>query len=281
MSSFWISHNGRMPSGRFLRVGSPRDPLFFVTEIGPTCPVEPARHSNWKLRGTRAMTPAIGSLEADLEPRLVAEQGTAARVAAIAEPVLGGIGYRLVRVKISGLDGCTVQIMAERPDGTMTVEDCEAVSRALSPVLDVADPIDRAYRLEVSSPGMDRPLVRRSDFERFAGHRLKVEMAAATDGRRRFHGLLLGVEGEAARIRRDDAAPGEATELLLPIEEIAEAKLVLTEALIAESLRRGKAAEPAARRQHPENKAASRQARPNPVQSVPVDDRGGTENEGE
>ena len=77
------------------------------------------------------------------------------------------MGYRLVRVRISGLDGCTVQIMAERPDGTMTVEDCETVSRALSPVLDVADPIERAYRLEVSSPGMDRPLVRRSDFERY------------------------------------------------------------------------------------------------------------------
>src|SRR5437899_7500692 len=97
------------------------------------------------------MTPAIGSLRADLEPRLIAEQGIAARVAAISEPVLAGIGYRLVRVKISGLDGCTVQIMAERPDGAMMVEDCEAVSRALSPVLDVADPIDRPYRLEVYS----------------------------------------------------------------------------------------------------------------------------------
>ena len=95
-------------------------------------------------------------------------------------------------MKVSGLDGCTVQIMAERPDGTMTVEDCEAVSRALSPVLDVADPIDRAYRLEVSSPGMDRPLVRRSDFERFAGHELKVEMAVAIDGRRRFRGTAAG-----------------------------------------------------------------------------------------
>src|SRR5215468_6334124 len=251
-----------MPSGRFLRVGSRRDPLFFVTEIGPTCPVEPARHSNWKLRGKRAMTPAIGSLEADSEPRLVAEQGTAARVAAIAEPVLGGIGYRLVRVKISGLDGCTVQIMAERPDGTMTVEDCEAVSRALSPVLDVADPIDRAYRLEVSSPGMDRPLVRRSDFERYAGHQLKGEMAVAVDGRRRFRGVLMGTQGEAARIRRDDASPGEATELLLPIEEMAEAKLVVTDALIAESLRRGKAAEREARRQQAEEDAAAIGARP-------------------
>jgi ribosome maturation factor RimP len=195
------------------------------------------------------MVQAIDTLQTQCEPRLIVEQGVAARVAAIAEPVLVGMGYRLVRVKISGLDGCTVQIMAERPDGTMTVEGCEEVSRALSPVLDVADPIDRAYRLEVSSPGLDRPLVRRSDFVRFAGHQLKLEMAVTIDGRRRFRGLLLGVEGEAARIRRDDAAPAEASEILLPIEDIAEAKLVLTDALIAESLRRGKAAERAARQQ--------------------------------
>src|SRR5262245_24658864 len=95
---------------------------------------------------------------ADTEPRLIAEQGIAARVAAIVGPVLEGMGYRLVRVKLSGSDGCTLQVMAERPDGTMTVDDCETVSRALSPVLDVNDPIDRPYRLEVSSPGMDRPL---------------------------------------------------------------------------------------------------------------------------
>jgi len=187
------------------------------------------------------MTQAIDTLRAESEPRLILEQGVAARVAAIAEPVLAGIGYRLVRVKVSGLDGCTVQIMAERPDGTMTVEGCEAISRALSPVLDVADPIDRAYRLEVSSPGMDRPLVRRSDFERNAGHQLKVEMAVAIEGRRRFRGVLLGVEGGAARIRRDDDAPAEGNEVLLAIEDMAEAKLVLTDALIAESLRRGKA----------------------------------------
>jgi ribosome maturation factor RimP len=193
------------------------------------------------------MVQAIDTLQTQCEPRLIVEQGVAARVAAIAEPVLVGMGYRLVRVKISGLDGCTVQIMAERPDGTMTVEGCEDVSRALSPVLDVADPIDRAYRLEVSSPGLDRPLVRRSDFVRFAGHQLKLEMAVAIDGRRRFRGLLLGVEGDAARISRDDAAPGEASEILLPIEDMAEAKLILTDALIAESLRRGKAAERAAR----------------------------------
>lgn len=191
------------------------------------------------------MTQAIDALQAASEPRLIVEQGVAARVAAIADPVVVGMGYRLVRVRISGLDGCTVQIMAERLDGTMTVEDCEGASRALSPVLDVADPIDRAYRLEVSSPGMDRPLVRRSDFERYAGHQLKVEMAAAIAGRRRFRGLLLGVqtlegEVEAARIRRDDAGPGEPNEVLLPIGDMTEAKLVLTEALIVESLRRGK-----------------------------------------
>jgi ribosome maturation factor RimP len=232
------------------------------------------------------MTPAIDTIEANGEPRLIAEQGIAARVAAISEPVLAGIGYRLVRVKISGLDGCTVQIMAERPDGTMMVEDCEAVSRVLSPVLDVADPIDRPYRLEVSSPGMDRPLVRRSDFARFAGHRIKVDMATAIDGRRRFRGVLLGVEDDAARLRRDDAAPGEADEVvLLPIEEMAEAKLVLTDSLIAESLRRGKAAERAARRQRAQDgdrRAEGRQtSEARPRQPTPVDYQDEAQNEGE
>jgi ribosome maturation factor RimP len=179
--------------------------------------------------------------QAKTEPRLIVEQGIAARVAAIAEPVLAGMGYRLVRARVSGLDGCTLQIMAELPDGTMTIEGCEEISRALSPVLDAADPIDRAYRLEVSSPGMDRPLVRRSDFDRHAGHQVKVEMMALIDGRRRFRGLLLGTAGDAALIRREDAAPTEASqEVLLPIADMTEAKLVLTEVRIAESLRRGK-----------------------------------------
>ncbi|MPZ38211.1 MAG: ribosome maturation factor RimP [Rhizobiales bacterium] len=181
--------------------------------------------------------------QSDSEPRLIVEQGVAARVAAIAEPVLAGLGYRLVRVRLSGLAGCTVQIMAERPDGSMTIEDCEAASRALSPVLDVADPVDRTYRLEISSPGMDRPLVRRSDFERYAGNRVRIEMAVAVEGRRRFRGVLVGAEENAARVQREDAAPGEATEVLLPIDEMADAKIVLSDDLIAQSLRRGKAAE--------------------------------------
>jgi ribosome maturation factor RimP len=181
--------------------------------------------------------------QSDSEPRLIVEQGVAARVAAIAEPVLGGLGYRLVRVRISGLAGCTVQIMAERPDGSMAIEDCEAVSRALSPVLDVADPVDRAYRLEISSPGMDRPLVRRSDFERYAGNRVRIEMAVAVEGRRRFRGMLTGVEGNAARVRREDAAPGEEADVLLPIEDMTDAKIMLSDDMIAESLRRGKQTE--------------------------------------
>jgi ribosome maturation factor RimP len=180
------------------------------------------------------------------EPRLIVEPGLAARVAAIIEPVIEQLSFRLVRVRISGMDGCTVQIMAERPDGTMTIEDCELVSRALSPVLDVADPVERAYRLEISSPGLDRPLVRRSDFERYAGNVVKIEMAVAIDGRRRFRGTLLGVDGDKARVRRADAAADENPDVLLPIEEMGEAKLVLTNELIAQSLKRGKEAEQAA-----------------------------------
>jgi len=191
------------------------------------------------------MTDPTSSMEADLlaEPRLVVEPGIAARVSAIAAPVLQGMGYRLVRIKISGEAGCTVQIMAERPDGSMQIEDCEAISRALSPVLDIADPIERAYRLEISSPGIDRPLVRRSDFERFAGHVAKIEMALAHQGRKRFRGTLAGVEGGAVHLRRDDVKADEDADIRLALEDIAEARLVLTDELIAESMRRGKQAE--------------------------------------
>jgi ribosome maturation factor RimP len=190
---------------------------------------------------------ALAAAQNDAEPRLIVEPGLSARVATIAEPVIEQLGYRLVRVKVSGVEGCTVQIMAERPDGSMTVEDCETVSRTLSPVLDVADPIERAYRLEVSSPGIDRPLVRKSDFDRYAGHLVKLETAMPVNGRKRFRGLLIGTQGEAAHIRRDDTEAGEDAEVLLPIEEMSEARLVLTDELVTEALRRGKAAERAAR----------------------------------
>ena len=173
------------------------------------------------------------------EPRLITEPGRAARVAAIVEPVLAALGYRLVRIRISAFAGCTVQIMAEKPDGTMAIEDCEAVSRALSPVLDVTDPVEGAYQLEISSPGIDRPLVRRSDFDRYAGNVAQVEMAVPVDGRKRFRGELGGTEGDCARLRHDAAAADD-PEILLRIEDMAEAKLVITDTLIAESLRKSK-----------------------------------------
>ena len=215
--------------------------------------------------------PTAGSMDAELlsEPRLVVEPGVAARVSAVAAPVLQQLGYRLVRIKISGEAGCTVQIMAERPDGTMLIDDCEAVSRALSPVLDIADPIDRAYRLEISSPGIDRPLVRRTDFERYSGHLVKIEMAVAHQGRKRFRGLLAGVEGDKVRIRRDDAPAGEEADVLLTMEDIGEARLVLTDELVAESMRRGKAAERELKRElgiepPPAPHASSHKTKPQP-----------------
>jgi ribosome maturation factor RimP len=176
------------------------------------------------------------------EPRLISEPGRAARVAAIAEPVLAELGYRLVRVRVSGAGGagCTVQIMAERPDGAMAIEDCEAASRALSPVLDVSDPIEGPYRLEISSPGIDRPLVRASDFDRYAGHIAKIEMLVAVDGRRRFRGELIGTEGDCVRLRSAESAAGESPDVLLRIEDMMEARLVLTDALISQALRRSK-----------------------------------------
>jgi ribosome maturation factor RimP len=205
---------------------------------------------------------------ASSEPRLVVEPGLPARVATIVEPVIEQLGYRLVRVRVSSAEGCTVQIMAERPDGTMSVEDCEAVSRALSPVLDVADPIERAYRLEISSPGIDRPLVRKSDFERYTGHLAKIETSMPIQGRKRFRGVLAGTEGETARIRRDDAAEGEETEIMIPIEEMSEAKLVLTDELVTEALRREKSAKREAREARKETRREERQSRHRPHRSA-------------
>lgn len=201
---------------------------------------------------------------ASSEPRLIVEPGLPARVATIVEPVIEQLGYRLVRVRVSSAEGCTVQVMAERPDGTMSVEDCEAVSRALSPVLDVADPIERAYRLEISSPGIDRPLVRKSDFERYTGHVAKIETSMPIQGRKRFRGVLAGTEGETARIRRDDAAEGEETEIMIPIEEMSDAKLVLTDELVSEALRREKSAKREAREARKETRREERQSRHRP-----------------
>ena len=131
--------------------------------------------------------------------------------------------------------------MAERPDGTMTVEDCERLSRDLSPALDVEDPMDRAYHLEVSSPGIDRPLVRRSDFERWAGHLAKVELARPLDGRKRFKGRLAGLDGDRAGLEtRGDGDWQAPITSWLPLADIDEARLVLTDALVRETLSKQK-----------------------------------------
>ena len=180
------------------------------------------------------------------EPRLSQESGQAMAVARLAAPVLRGLGFRLVRVKLSAQDGTTLQIMAERADGTLAVEDCEAISDALSPVLDVEDPVKQAYRLEISSPGIDRPLMRVSDFRRAVGFEAKIEMRELTEGRKRFRGTIDAIEDEAAPVvvlTRLDAKPGEPEVIRLAIEAIADGRLVLTDALIRETLRAAKAAQ--------------------------------------
>jgi ribosome maturation factor RimP len=162
--------------------------------------------------------------------RLTRETGLEARIAHIVEPIASDLGYELVRVRVSGLNGMTVQIMAERPDGVMTVADCERLSRDISPAMDVADPVGREYNLEVSSPGIDRPLTRAKDFAGWAGHEARIETEQAVNGRKRFRGVLLGVKDGEIGIRLSDA--GEADDAWLPIDAVAEAKLVLTDALI-------------------------------------------------
>ena len=175
------------------------------------------------------------------EERIVTETGLEARIARIVEPVAAGLGYRLVRIKLSAMNGTTLQVMAERPDGTMTVGDCEALSRDLSPVLDVEDPIEREYHLEVSSPGIDRPLVRRTDFERWSGHQAKIELARPLDGRKRFKGSLAGLDGNFVRLALEQKSKLDEPETVaLPLADIEEARLVLTDALIRETLRKEK-----------------------------------------
>ena len=185
-------------------------------------------------------TPASAPTDATVSTaRFLRETGIAAEIAAVAEPVLEGMGFRLVRVSVSGTIDRIVQIMAERPDGTINVDDCEQISGGLSPVLDVADPITGKYRLEISSPGIDRPLVRPSDFEDWSGHEAKIELKEPVDGRKRFKGQLEGFEDGEVRIAAEAGKLG-VQHLGFPINLIADAKLVLTDELIREALTRAK-----------------------------------------
>ena len=151
-----------------------------------------------------------------------------ARLAAIVAPTLEGMGYELVRIAVLGRDRPTVQVMADKADGSqITVSDCETISHTLSAVLDVEDPIPGTWSLEISSAGIDRPLTRPKDWNRFAGHLARAETSSPIEGRRRFSGVALGADDNAARMRLDDGS-----EIVLPLTAIRRAKLVLTDALI-------------------------------------------------
>ncbi|HEX4292717.1 MAG TPA: ribosome maturation factor RimP [Rhizomicrobium sp.] len=155
----------------------------------------------------------------------------------ILEPAIEAAGYRLVRLRLMGGKTKTLQIMAERPDGTMSVEDCAILSHALLDFIEQEDPLEGDYELEVSSPGIDRPLTRLMDFARYAGHEAKVELAAPVDGRKRFRGLLLGLDGNQV------AMESQGARVSFPFRGIAEAKLVLTDKLIQEDLKARKLAQ--------------------------------------
>jgi ribosome maturation factor RimP len=175
------------------------------------------------------------------DDRIIRETGIDARVAQIVGPVADACGFRLVRVRLTGQNGLTLQIMAERPDGSMTVEDCEELSRALSPALDVEDPIEKAYHLEVSSPGIDRPLVRVTDFAQWRGHLVKIETSVMVEGKKRFRGRIAEADEATLLVERDAASYGDEPTVRIPMETIAEARLILTDDLIRDALRKDKA----------------------------------------
>lgn len=187
------------------------------------------------------------------EARIITETGLDRRIADIIEPVLVAMDFKLVRVRMMNQNGMTLQIMAERTDGTMDVEGCEAVSMAVSPVLDVEDPVDKAYHLEVSSPGIDRPMVRKSDFSRWQGHIVKCETSILVDNRKRFRGKITDVTQEGFTLERDQVAYGEEPKVTIPFNTLAEAKLILTDDLIRDALRADKLAKAQAANQNDED----------------------------
>lgn len=166
------------------------------------------------------------------EKRYVKETGLEARIARIVEPVANDLGYSLVRIKMTQENGLTLQIMAEDANGRFTITDCERLSKDVSPVLDVEDPIDREYHLEVSSPGIDRPLVRARDFATYIGHEAKVELSDLLDGRKRFRGIIKAVDADAVTITLPDVPKDTDPDFKLPLTLLADAKLVMTDKLM-------------------------------------------------
>jgi len=190
------------------------------------------------------------------EARIIIETGLDRRIAEIIEPVLVALGYKLVRARLMNQNGLTLQVMAEKNDGTMTVTDCEEVSMAISPVLDVEDPVEKAYHLEVSSPGIDRPMVRKSDFTRWQGHIVKCETSILVDNRKRFRGKITEVDSEGFTLERDQVAYGEEPRVKIPFNTLSEAKLILTDDLIRDALRADKQAKAQAANQNDEDSDA-------------------------
>ena len=176
---------------------------------------------------------AVMTADGKSEARFVRESGIAGEIAGIAEPVLADLGYRLVRVVVSGRDGGTVQVMADRPDGEIDVDDCARISRELDPVLDAyAGRVRESYGLEISSPGIDRPLVRASDIERYVGHEARIELREMVDGRKRFRGTIEGFEDGEFRLETELGEGQEKVVLGFPLSSIESAKLILTDQLI-------------------------------------------------
>jgi ribosome maturation factor RimP len=176
------------------------------------------------------MALSMSSRSSSADRRFAKETGAAREIADLAEPLLEELGFRLVRVKVSGRDGGTVQVMAERPRGQMTIDDCAEISRKLSPLLDVLDPMPGGYRLEVSTPGIDRPLVRPSDFASFTGHEAKIELKELVDGRKRFKGRIEGVKNGEALLKIELPGSEEPQVIGIPFSLISEAKLVADQA---------------------------------------------------
>ncbi len=200
--------------------------------------------STFLLGGTESRVPneqrqgGLAMSDTVQEPRIARETGAARRVVELIEPVVESLGYRIVRIRLTGDAGATLQIMADKKDGHFGIDDCEAISRAISPVLDVEDPIASKYLLEVSSPGIARPLVRPSDFEHWSGHEAKIEMAELIAGRRRFRGVLEGYTDGEVRIFIDGEEGGERVLVGLPFDTISDARLVMTDALVAAATRK-------------------------------------------
>lgn len=201
------------------------------------------------------MTDSMPTPEAG-EARIIIETGLDRRIAEIIEPVLVALGYKLVRARLMNQNGLTLQVMAEKNDGTMTVTDCEEVSMAISPVLDVEDPVEKAYHLEVSSPGIDRPMVRKSDFQRWNGHIVKCETSILVDNRKRFRGKITDVDADGFTLERDQVAYGEEPRVKIPFNTLSEAKLILTDDLIRDALRADKQAKAQAANQNDEDSEA-------------------------